>query len=216
MTSSAPAVRARHRTALAVVLCAGMTAALTACAGEDPDEGTNGVGKLTAEQIEKKTRTAADAADAVRLTGKLVSKGGTYTLNMRLSADGGTGSVTSKKNTFALLRIGDELYLKADADFWAEWAKAHPSARVTMLYLFTERAVGKNPNLPVSRSNPLDHRVPTGTTPQALELERLAKERNLSYVRVVRGSKETTLNHNDVPRTHLANLLKAARYLDDR
>jgi hypothetical protein len=32
----------------------------------------------------------------------------------------------------------------------------------------------------------------------------------------VRGSKETTLNHNDVPRTHLANLLKAARYLDDR
>lgn len=115
MTSSAPAVRAHHRTALAVVLSAGLTVALTACAGEDPDQGTNGVGKLTAAQIEKKALAAADAAEAVRLTGKLVSKGGTYSLNMQLSGEGGTGSVTSSKNTFALLRIGDELFLKADS-----------------------------------------------------------------------------------------------------
>ena len=120
MTSSVPAVRARRRTALAVVLCAGLTVALTACAGEDPDKGTNGVGKLTAAQIDKKARAAADAADAVRLTGKLVSKGGTYVLNMQLSSKGGTGSVTSKQNTFALLRIGDELFLKADAAFWKD------------------------------------------------------------------------------------------------
>ncbi|GGY77477.1 hypothetical protein [Streptomyces nitrosporeus] len=120
MTPLAPAVRARRRTALTVVLCAGLTAALTACAGEDPDAGTNGVGKLTAAQIETRTRAAADAAGAVRLTGKLVSKGGTYSLNMQLSADGGTGSVTSRENTFALLRIGDELYLKADAGFWKD------------------------------------------------------------------------------------------------
>ncbi|MEU0131403.1 MULTISPECIES: hypothetical protein [unclassified Streptomyces] len=120
MTSSVPAVRARRRTAIAVVLCAGLTAALTACAGEDPDKGTNGVGKLTAAQIDKKARAAADAADAVRLTGKLVSKGGTYSLNMRLSAEGGTGSVTSKQYTFALLRIGDDLFLKADPGFWAD------------------------------------------------------------------------------------------------
>jgi hypothetical protein len=112
----------------------------------------------------------------------------------------------------------DSIYgVKAkDAEFWAEWAKGHPAARVTMFYLFSERAVGKDPKRPVSRSNPVDHRVPTGTTLPALELERLAKVRKLSNVRVVRGSKETTLNHNDVPRTHLANLLKAARYLDDR
>ncbi|MDQ0794144.1 hypothetical protein [Streptomyces sp. B1I3] len=118
MTSSAPAARAHRRTALAVVLCAGLTAALTACAGEDPDKGTNGVGKLSAAEIDSKARAAAAASDAVRLTGKLVSKGGTYTLNMQLSADGGTGSVTSSRRTFALLRIGDELFLKADAGFW--------------------------------------------------------------------------------------------------
>ena len=112
----------------------------------------------------------------------------------------------------------DSIYgVKAkDAEFWASWAKGHPNTKVTMFYLFTERAVGKDPKLPVSRSNPLDHREPTGTTLPALELERLAKARMLDNVKVVRETKATTLNHNDVPRTHLANLLKAAQYLDDR
>ncbi|MET7648451.1 hypothetical protein ABZS83_33475 [Streptomyces sp. NPDC005426] len=119
MTSSVPSVRARRRTAsLALVLCAGLTAALTACAGEDPDEGTNGVGRLTAPEIEKKAQAAADSADAVRLAGTLVSKGGTYKIDMKLKDKGGAGSVTSKNSTFELLRIGDELYLKADAGFW--------------------------------------------------------------------------------------------------
>ncbi|MFF2405592.1 hypothetical protein [Streptomyces sp. NPDC058092] len=125
MTSSVPPVRIRRRrTALAVVLCAGLTAALAACGGEDPDQGTNGVGKLTATDIEKKARAAAASADAVRLAGTLVSKGGTYKLNMQLREKGGTGSVTSKDSTFELLRIGDELYMKADSGFWSHDEKS--------------------------------------------------------------------------------------------
>jgi hypothetical protein len=38
----------------------------------------------------------------------------------------------------------------------------------------------------------------------------------LTNVTVVRETRETTLNHNDVPRAHLADLLRAAPYLDDR
>ncbi|GHJ95204.1 lipoprotein [Streptomyces sp. NE5-10] len=113
----APAGRLR-RAAVPLVLCAGLTVGLTAC-GADPDEGTNGVGKLSAPEIEKEARTAADAAKAVRLAGTLVSKGGTFKLNMRLKQNGATGSVTTKNSTFELLRIGDALYLKADAGFWA-------------------------------------------------------------------------------------------------
>ncbi|GAA4774141.1 hypothetical protein GCM10023329_22880 [Streptomyces sanyensis] len=109
--------RAR-RAALAAALCAVVTSAATACGGPDPDEGTNGIGKLGAAEIEKKARAAADAASAVRLSGTLVSKGGTYKLNMRLKQDGASGSVASKENTFELLRVGDALYLKADAGFW--------------------------------------------------------------------------------------------------
>ncbi|WP_406273070.1 hypothetical protein OHT93_24755 [Streptomyces sp. NBC_00191] len=116
MTPLPPVLRAR-RAALSVALCAALTAVLTAC-GEDPDAGTNGIAKLSAAEIETKARATADAATSVRLSGTLVSKGGTYKLNMRLKHDGGTGSVTSKDNTFELLRIGDALYLKADAGFW--------------------------------------------------------------------------------------------------
>ncbi|MET7619439.1 hypothetical protein [Streptomyces sp. NPDC005408] len=117
MTPLPPVSRGR-RAALSMALCAGLIAVLTACS-EDPDAGTNGVGKLSADEIETKARATADAAASVRLSGTLVSKGGTYKLNMRLKHDGGTGSVTSKDNTFELLRIGDALYLKADAGFWS-------------------------------------------------------------------------------------------------
>ncbi len=103
-----------------------------------------------------------------------------------------------------------------DAEFWSDWAKRHAGTKVTMFYLFTQKDVGKNPKLPVSASNPLDHRAPTGTTFPAMELERLAKAQQLSNVAVVRESKASTLNHTEVPRAHLADLLKAASYLDNR
>lgn len=92
---------------------------LSGCGGDDPDAGTNGVGKLPAAKIQARTRAAADAAPAVRLSGTVVTSGRTYRLDMRLKADGGTGSVTSEGATFKLLRIGRELYLKADAGFWS-------------------------------------------------------------------------------------------------
>ncbi|MFG2871426.1 hypothetical protein [Streptomyces sp. NPDC048338] len=122
MTVRTPASRIR-RVVLPVALCAGLAAGLTACAS-DPDEGTNGVGKLTATAIEEKAQSAADAAKAVRLAGTLVSKGGTYKLNMRLKQNGASGSVTTKNSTFELLRIDETLYLKADAGFWAHDDKA--------------------------------------------------------------------------------------------
>lgn len=103
-----------------------------------------------------------------------------------------------------------------DADFWADWSQGHARTKVTMFYLFTQKDVGKDPKQPVSPSNPLDHREPTGTTFPAMELERLAKARTLGNVVVVRERNAPAVNHNDVPRTHLADLLKAAQYLDDR
>ncbi|MFF7452318.1 MULTISPECIES: hypothetical protein [unclassified Streptomyces] len=91
---------------------------LTGC-GDDPDAGTNGVGKLPADQIQTRTKAAARSADAVRLSGNVVTSGRTYKLDMRLKSDGASGSVTSEGATFGLLRIGEQLYLKADAEFWS-------------------------------------------------------------------------------------------------
>ncbi|GAA1016570.1 MULTISPECIES: hypothetical protein [Streptomyces] len=111
-----------RRTTLTGVLCAVVVAGtgLTGCSQEDPDAGTNGVGRLSAQQIQARTRSAAESADAVHLSGNVVSGGRTYRLDMRLKSDGATGSVTSGGVTFGLLRIGEQLYLKAGAEFWGQ------------------------------------------------------------------------------------------------
>ncbi|MFH8613969.1 hypothetical protein ACH4E8_02695 [Streptomyces sp. NPDC017979] len=124
-----PSVPRARRAVVAAVLSAGLTAGLVSCSeAEDPDKGTNGLGKLPAAEIENQARAAAAEAKSVSLSGTLVSKGGTYKLNMRLKDDGGTGSVTAGDNTFELLRVADDLYLKADAGFWAPSAKSDADA----------------------------------------------------------------------------------------
>ncbi|HEX4611613.1 MAG TPA: hypothetical protein VH092_25685 [Urbifossiella sp.] len=103
-----------------------------------------------------------------------------------------------------------------DAEFWSDWAESHPGTKVAMFYIPTEREVGKNPKLPVGPDNPLDRREPTGTTFPARELDRLAKVRMLGNVRVVPETGPMAAGHNDVPRAHLADLLRGAAYLEDR
>nr|WP_202501695.1 hypothetical protein [Streptomyces sp. SID5785] len=103
----------------AVVLGAGLVAALTACGGDqDPDAGTNGVGRLSATKIQSRTVKAAQGADTVHVAGSVVSGGRTYKLDMRLKDDGGAGSVTTGDGTFQLLRVDEHLFLKASAAFW--------------------------------------------------------------------------------------------------
>lgn len=111
--------RRTGRSALVGALCAALAAALTGCGGEDPDAGTNGVGKLPATKIESKARAAAQRAGTVHLSGNVVSQGRTYKLDMSLAKDGAKGELTTKAAAFQLLRVGDALYLKADAAFWA-------------------------------------------------------------------------------------------------
>lgn len=106
------------------VVCMGLTAALAGCASEDPDKGTNRVGKLSAAKIEKKARQAAAGADSVKLSGDIVTKGQEYRLDMQLQRDGGVGKVSVEGgSTFSLLRKAKDLYLKADAGFWADQQK---------------------------------------------------------------------------------------------
>ncbi|WP_381354655.1 hypothetical protein [Streptomyces cinereospinus] len=110
-----------RRNALVSAMCALVVTGtgLTGCGSEDPDAGTNGVGKLPADKIQATTRAAAEAAPAVRLSGTVVVGRSTYRLDMRLKSDGGTGSVTAGDATFQLLRVGEELFLMADAEFWS-------------------------------------------------------------------------------------------------
>ncbi|WP_306318022.1 MULTISPECIES: hypothetical protein [unclassified Streptomyces] len=99
-------------------MCTGLAVGLAACGEEDPDAGTNGVGKLAPAKIQSRTVQAARGADTVHVAGTVVSGKKTYKLDMRLNAKGGTGSVSTGGSTFRLLRVDDHLYLKASADFW--------------------------------------------------------------------------------------------------
>ncbi|KAF4410344.1 MULTISPECIES: hypothetical protein [Streptomyces] len=128
----APAAARRIRYAvLAGAVCTGLAAALTGCSAEDPDAGTNGVGKLSAQKIESKARGAVSAADSVRLSGTIVSGGKTYQLDMLLKGAGGSGRVsTEAAGSFELLRVEKDLYLKADAAFWKDQGKKGEKAEL--------------------------------------------------------------------------------------
>ncbi|MFC5718822.1 hypothetical protein ACFP1Z_01340 [Streptomyces gamaensis] len=117
------------KAALTGAVCLGLAAVLTACgSGEDPDAGTNGVGRLSAAAIQTKAREAARSARTVHLSGNVVSQGRTYRLDMRLKDNGGTGSVASDATTFELLRVGDQMYVKAGAGFWSAGGGPAPAA----------------------------------------------------------------------------------------
>lgn len=110
-----------RRATLAGAVCALLVAgtALTGCS-EDPNEGTNGVGRLPADQIQTKAQKAAASVGTVRLHGSVQAGGRSYILDMRLKQQGGIGSVSTEGQTFRLLRVGQELYLRADAAFWGK------------------------------------------------------------------------------------------------
>ncbi|MDT0307692.1 hypothetical protein RM780_12060 [Streptomyces sp. DSM 44917] len=123
MIRTAPATRVRRsrwRRAAASLACAGLLALTSAACSspEDPDEGTNGVGELPPEEIAERARRAAASAETVRLSGTVLTQGVTYELDVRLGTEGAAGQVSAEGTTFELLRIGEELYIRADAAFW--------------------------------------------------------------------------------------------------
>ncbi|MFF0726748.1 hypothetical protein [Streptomyces sp. NPDC004134] len=91
---------------------------LAGCAEDGPEAGENGVGELSPESIRAKAEKAASGASSVRLAGTLVSNGQPVKLDMRLSAAGGIGEVSTGGMTFSLLRAEEDLFLKAGDEFW--------------------------------------------------------------------------------------------------
>ncbi|MFD8910469.1 hypothetical protein [Streptomyces sp. NPDC059575] len=135
-----PRTSARRRTALRACGLALAATVLTGCGGDDPDAGTNGVGKLPPDKIQSRTRSAADAAEDVHLAGTVVTGKDTYTLDMRLKAGGASGSVTAKGSAFRLLRVGEKLYLKADAGFWKRAGDSSAAAKLQDKYVKVPQA----------------------------------------------------------------------------
>ncbi|WP_253194658.1 hypothetical protein [Streptomyces sp. MP131-18] len=120
MTPTAPTEQLRWRRAVAGAVCAGALAVtLPACGGsEEPEVETNGVDELAPEEMERRAREAAAEAATVRLSGTVITGDSSYRIDVRLGNDGGVGEVSAGGATFEVLRVGEDLYIKADAAFW--------------------------------------------------------------------------------------------------
>ena len=91
---------------------------------------------LSAEQILAKAKAAIKAADSVRLKGGGSSSGQSFQVDMRYSSDGkAIGTVSNAGRTVELRRVGQVVYLKADAAFWSSTAGAQAAKVLGGKYL---------------------------------------------------------------------------------
>lgn len=100
---------------LASVFVAGLV--LVGC-GDDDGDADNGVEELSADEILERARTAATEAGSVRIAGEVSQDNESFALDMRVGADGATGTITAQGATLEMLRVGEDHYLKATADAW--------------------------------------------------------------------------------------------------
>ncbi|WP_255308013.1 hypothetical protein [Streptomyces marincola] len=120
MTPTAPTQRLRWRRTMAGAACAAVLAVATpACGGaEEPEVETNGLDELAPAEIEERARQAAAEAPTVRLSGTVLVGDSSFRLDVRLGDAGAVGEVSVEGVTFEVLRVGEDLYIKADAAFW--------------------------------------------------------------------------------------------------
>ncbi len=119
MTANVYASGFPWRRAVGAGLAALLLAPLAACGSGGGSGDTNGIEELSPEEIEQQARATARDARTVLLTGTVISGDQSYRIDMRLAEGGGVGEVSAEGgSTFELLRVGEELYLKADEGFW--------------------------------------------------------------------------------------------------
>lgn len=121
---------------LAAVLAAVLAAAVLvgACGG-----GGNGVARLDANTILNRAVNAAKNAKTTHVKGRLTQQGQSFTIDMRLADRGATGTVTVQGKTIDLLRIGQNVYLKADREFYTN---ASPAAKKLLANKWLEVRTG--------------------------------------------------------------------------
>ncbi len=121
--------------------------ALTGCGAEEKEPETNGLDQLPAAEIEERAQEAAAGAATVRLSGTVLTEHGSFRIDVRLGEDGGMGEVSADGTTFELLRVGDDLYIKADQQFWEsegipEELESDPTETLDSMYV---RVVPEDP-----------------------------------------------------------------------
>jgi hypothetical protein len=111
-------VRPRLAAALPLALVA-VALVLAGCGGSSSSSPSNGVADKSPAEILAATKTAADAASSVHVSGSIVSSGSPITLDMHLRAGkGGRGSLSENGLAFQLIQTGGTVYIKGSPAFY--------------------------------------------------------------------------------------------------
>lgn len=110
--------RYTSRTAVAAaVIGAMMLAGTAACGGGGSSNPLSG---LTGDQIAAKAVANLKAASSVHFAGTIAESGATYTVNLNPGTTKCSGTMgVQGKGSFALLKIGQTIWIKPDNQFWA-------------------------------------------------------------------------------------------------
>jgi len=135
----------RRHPLLALALSAGL---LTACGGEDASSsptsaaspssaasaGEDSAGELadlSAAQVLERSKQAFLAAGSVRVVGDVTEGTEQFALDLAISgSEGGRGSVTTSGVTFAIVRIGTDVYFQAPAAIYEQQAGPEAAAQL--------------------------------------------------------------------------------------
>jgi hypothetical protein len=109
----------------AVILLGAACGAVESVTGEatpSPTPSPNGIADKPPAEILRLAKRAFQDAKSVHVKGNGVEEGVLYAVDVRIKGGpgrtGGRGTLTVNHNTAELLRIGEDAYVKGDADFW--------------------------------------------------------------------------------------------------
>jgi hypothetical protein len=113
-------MRVRPRLAAAPPLAlVAVALVLAGCGGSSSSSSSNGVADKSPAEIVAATKTAADAASSVHVSGSIVSSGSPITLDMHLRAGkGGRGALSENGLSFQLIQTGGTVYIKGSPAFY--------------------------------------------------------------------------------------------------
>jgi hypothetical protein len=109
-------MRPRHPRVAGATLVALLTATMLAACGSSSG---NGVASKTPTEIVTAAKTAVDGANAVHVSGSIVSSGTPITLDLDLLAGkGARGRLSDNGLAFELIEIGQTVYIKGSSAFY--------------------------------------------------------------------------------------------------
>jgi hypothetical protein len=93
----------------------------------------NGVADLPPEEIVARAQAALGTAGSYRMSGTVTAEGRTATIDLHNGGQNVKGTIEIQGQALEILRIGDDLYMKASDAFWKQFIPAAQHSAIALL-----------------------------------------------------------------------------------